>query len=90
MLPHGFLALVGLEITLIRNQSAGRGHLWWFGSVLSGEPACSELDFLERRQAPALSGKEGSGYEQASTHDVFAEGVGDAVPGLHGCVGRVR
>ena len=63
LLPHGFRALVGLEITLIRNQSVGQRHFWLLCSVLSGEPACSELDFLERRQAPALSGKEGIGYE---------------------------
>jgi hypothetical protein len=63
LLPHGLQALVDLEIILIRNQSVGQGHFWWFDSVLSGEPACSELDFLERRQAPALSGKEGIGYE---------------------------
>jgi hypothetical protein len=52
-----FEALADLEIRLIRNHSLKRRHFWLPRAVLSGEPGGSELDFVERRRAPALSGK---------------------------------
>lgn len=71
--PTGASLLVGLDITLIRNQSLRQRDFLLPGSVLSGEPGQSELNFIQYLSGiHASPTKDGIGYEYFSTHCVVA------------------